>query len=552
MSTKQEWQSCLLSLLEPLKERFSDGSSRIRLDGAGTTYSRTVIELESFARPLWGLIPFWYGGGRDAFFEEHYLKGLESGSDPSSAEYWGDSSDNDQRFVEMAPIAFGLIAVPELLWQPLSEESKDNLAAWLYQINDHEMPKCNWYFFRIIVNTALKMVGRKYSEERLDSDSAFIESCYIGNGWYRDGVSGRTDYYSAFAMHFYPMLLASFAGRDRKRVCERASLFAEDFIYWFSEAGEAIPYGRSLTYRFAQAAFWSALAFLPGREEPGVIRGIIERNIGYWLERDILDSGILSVGYGYPNLTMAERYNSPGSPYWSLKAFLFLALPDDHPFWKAEALPLPQLDRVRNELGRRLIHHRGWDATMYDPGMYGMRSLGHFTEKYDKFAYSSASPFSVSHSDETIAEAAPDSMLAFEVDGTVFVRRGSTAFSIEGDSIISQWSPLPGIEVETRIVAEAEGHLRIHRIRSGIGCTAYDAGFSVEKGREQTGARSSEASSSGLHSSAECIEGDGIPLVISADPNTNLLWRNSVIPAIQYHIGKGETEISTRIRLWKE
>ena len=66
-------------------------------------------------------------------------------------------------------------------------------------------------------------------------------------------------------------------------------------------------------------------------------------------------------------------------------------------------------------------------------------------------------------------------MLAFEVDGTVFVRRGSTAFSIEGDSIISQWSPLPGIEVETRIVAEAEGHLRIHRIRSGIGCTAYDA-----------------------------------------------------------------------------
>ncbi|SQB37568.1 Uncharacterized protein conserved in bacteria [Citrobacter koseri] len=39
---------------------------------------------------------------------------------------------------------------------------------------------------------------------------------------------------------------------------------------------------------------------------------------------------------------MCEDYNSPGSPYWALKVFLILALPDDHAFWQAEELPLPQ------------------------------------------------------------------------------------------------------------------------------------------------------------------------------------------------------------------
>ena len=45
---------------------------------------------------------------------------------------------------------------------------------------------------------------------------------------------------------------------------------------------------------------------------------------------------MLSIGYGYPNLFMCESYNSAGSPYWALKAFLPLALPEDHPFWTAE------------------------------------------------------------------------------------------------------------------------------------------------------------------------------------------------------------------------
>ena len=59
---KKDYQDLLLKLLEPLKKYISPGGARIRVPGAGACYSRDVIEMEAFARPLWGLVPFWAGG----------------------------------------------------------------------------------------------------------------------------------------------------------------------------------------------------------------------------------------------------------------------------------------------------------------------------------------------------------------------------------------------------------------------------------------------------------------------------------------------------------
>ena len=70
LRTKKDYQQLLLSLLGPLKSRFSDGCARIRLYGGGVTYDRDAIEMEAFARPLWGLVPYWMGGGRDSGFED--------------------------------------------------------------------------------------------------------------------------------------------------------------------------------------------------------------------------------------------------------------------------------------------------------------------------------------------------------------------------------------------------------------------------------------------------------------------------------------------------
>lgn len=96
-------------------------------------------------------------------------------------------------------------------------------------------------------------------------------------------------------------------------------IFARQFIYRFDSTGEALPFGRSLTYRFAQVSFFSACVI--AGIEPftlGQMKGLIARHIENRLTRDIFDrDGILTIGYGYPNLIMAEAYNAPGSPYWA-------------------------------------------------------------------------------------------------------------------------------------------------------------------------------------------------------------------------------------------
>lgn len=135
LQTKQEFQDWMMGVLEPLIPFYSEGKARLFLGDTKAVYPQDSIELEAFSRPLWALVPFWRGGGKG--FEEIYQEGLGHGTDPAHEEYWGGFQDYDQRFVEMAAIACGLIFAPEVMWDPLDEKDKSNLAEWLYGINDH-------------------------------------------------------------------------------------------------------------------------------------------------------------------------------------------------------------------------------------------------------------------------------------------------------------------------------------------------------------------------------------------------------------------------------
>src|SRR5882757_1580960 len=106
--------------------------------------------------------------------------------------------------------------------------------------------------------------------------------------------------------------------------------------------GRAITFGRSLTYRFAMAGFWAAVAFAEVELEPpltwGVVKGLLLRNLRYWSQqKDILTgSGTFTIGFGYPNQFISENYNSPGSTYWFMLSFAALALPESHEFWQSK------------------------------------------------------------------------------------------------------------------------------------------------------------------------------------------------------------------------
>lgn len=552
---KQDYRNLLLKTISPLKTRFSEGRARINAGSHAAWYEDISVQTEAFARPLWGLVPFWAGGGSDDDFEKNYIIGIENGSDPENSEYWGECGDRNQRFVEMAAFAYGMLMAPEKIWEPLSDKAKDNLAKWLWQINEHEVCDSNWIFFRVLVNTAFKVRGLKYSAERIEADINRINYFYIENGWYMDGVQGQKDYYISFAIHFYSLIFAKYMEDDypeyAKLFKKRAEFFAEDFIYWFAEDGEALPYGRSLTYRFAQASFWSACLIADVRPFPtGVIKGIIERHLTEWYKSNMFDNaGILSVGYKYPNLLMAEHYNAPGSPYWGLKVFAFLSLDDDHEFWSAEPLPLPELEALYPiPAADMIISRQNGEATAYVAGTHKNFACGQIIPKYLKFAYSTRFGFNVAKSMISLEEAACDNMLCFVMDGLVFTRRFTSDYKIEEDRIIVSWSPVKGIKVTTQIIPNDCGHERIHTIVSDYDCIACDCGFAVASSDNHncvTSQSSSGASATNSFSSCAVIGGEGH--IISASPNTNIMYPKTVIPSVKYTISKGMSQIKTTV-----
>ena len=119
--TRESAEKVLLQILEPLKLFYSKEKARVLIGETSAHYENDTIPMEAFARPLWGLIPFWAGGGSEPEFEEFYRKGLAAGTDPENPEYWHSCRDYDQKFCEMAAIAFGLLFCPEKLWDPLSD-----------------------------------------------------------------------------------------------------------------------------------------------------------------------------------------------------------------------------------------------------------------------------------------------------------------------------------------------------------------------------------------------------------------------------------------------
>lgn len=534
LHTKEDFQNCLTDIIKPLQGRFTPGNAGIKCGATAAIYAEKTALTEAFARLLWGLAPLWGGKGSAGDFDGIYLEGIINGTDPNHAEYWGSITDFDQKQVETAPIGLALLLAPDKVWEPLTKQQKDNFAQWLYQVNTVQCPDNNWNFFSVLVNLGLKNAGAPYDENRMKYALARVNSFYKGNGWYSDGATKQMDYYIAFAMHFYGLIYAKVMENEDKEQSdifkERAMLFAKDFIYWFAEDGSSLAFGRSLTYRFAQCCFWCACIFAGIEPFPmGVMKGIIARHLEWWMSKPVFDNGgVLSIGYAYPNLIMAEEYNAPGSPYWSLKSFLILALDDEHEFFKAKALPLPQLDKVHIIPEANMVIQRvnGY-VTALTAGQWVEWNTAHTAEKYSKFAYSSKYAFSVPRTYCEFAGAGTDSMLAFVKDGMCFVRRKCSEWRIESDgTVYSKWSPYRGVMVETFVTPTDTGHIRKHIIDSAEDCIAYDCAFATP---DEVGS----------------ISGDGESVVIDCTPNTNLMSPKTKMKAVKYNIKEGKNYIET-------
>lgn len=572
LNSREDYVKLVLDILSPLKNHYSEGCARLRLGETFAHYDIGATYMEAFSRPLWALVPMWAGKTKEDDFAKIYRKGLINGTNPNADEYWGECTSFDQRFVEMAAIAYGIMFAPEVIWDPLSPSEKSNLAEYLNKINKHPLPVCNWILFAVLVNIALRKVGYPYDDKMLKEYLDGLETFYIGDGWYTDGDSNQKDYYISFAIHFYSLIYSMVCEKEDRERCklykDRAMTFAKQFIYWFDKDGDAIPFGRSTTYRFSQVSFFSACIIAGIEPFPlPVMKGLIERHLRSWLSRDIFDrDGILTIGYGYPNLMIGERYNAPGSPYWGMKVFAFLMLPEDHPFWNMDSAEYPEEILCKpmssQPYADMLLYNYGNHTCAFTPGVFSPNGHGHTVEKYGKFAYDSKFSVSMSRSQYEVCEAVPDNMLAFIIDGYVYVRRICMEHEITRDSVISLWSPYKGITVRTIIIPKPWGHVRVHEIDSEIDVTALDCGFSVRRDDFDVSncvIKDEKNVSSVTNNDCECsvigdiIETDSNMSVVTAksfiaDPNTNLLYQRTAVPAVEYEIKKGHSVIRTEIK----
>lgn len=566
LRTREDLARAAADIIRPTLACLTPGKARM-IPGYGSAhYSEDVAGMEGFSRVLWALVPLLAGRcAQGEAFWPLWREGLIHGTDPQDPEYWGDIGDFDQRMVEMAVLGVGLCLVPERFLGELTASQQERLCRWLGQINAYDMPRNNWRFFRILVNLGLRQAGQPMDEARMREDLDLMESHYVGDGWYFDKATQR-DYYTLWGFHFYSLIYAAVMGREDPERCarfvERARLIAPRFACWFDGEGRALPYGRSLTYRFAQCSFWAAMAFAGVTTEGlgwGEIKGLLLRNLRAWLRLPIFDrDGVLTVGYGYPNLCISEGYNAPGSPYWGLKAFFALALPQEHPFWQAEEKPYTPPLRFLDEHVRLLLTRdpENRHVVAYTAGNHAYEHM-HEDEKYEKFAYSTHFAFSVVKEASTLQKGAYDSMLAVKRVGRDLwhARSGCDSFRLEEDRLYFTWRPMEGVTIRTVIAPWGMWHVRKHVIHSDYPLEAAEGAFAVPKDRagarpcdrlrscQLAGADFAAAHGQQGTSAIYALTGYEEGQVIQVECNTNLLYPRTVLPSLLAQLPPGESTL---------
>jgi hypothetical protein len=315
---------------------------------------------EAFARTLAGIAPWLELGPDDtpegqlrAEFIELSRRALINATDPDSPDFMTfDESDGDQPLVESAYLASALMSAPEQLYEPLTDEQKDNVLDALRTssreiVQDHNN---NWWLFPAMIESALWEFGADYEFEPIDTAVEKMEGWYLGDGVYGDGPDFHWDYYNSYVIH--PMLIqvlrvaeahdSPIEAESLQLARLRGQRYAEILERQISPEGTFPVMGRSSAYRFAAFYHLAYMALnhdLPDEVNPGAARSGITTVVRRMIEapETFDEEGWLQLGaVGYqPGLE--ESYNSTGALYVCLTGLVHLGLPPDDTFWTAPA-----------------------------------------------------------------------------------------------------------------------------------------------------------------------------------------------------------------------
>jgi hypothetical protein len=320
--------------------------------------------------------------------------------------------------------------------------------------------------------------------------------------------------------------------------------------------GGFVPYGRSLTYRFAAYAFWGALVYA-GVDQTSTIKGILFRGLDMWEQSLGNHNEITTIGLKYSNLCMGEEYNGYGSSLWAYKSYIFL-IGDNEAFWNEKIGEFPKLRSKLscNSIKGMILRDNKNDIVTWFPNNicfdYGL--LG-YNAKYMKFAYNSLFPFSIPRGNNCYAAGGFDSTITIKIADNIYLDRNViTAGSLDNGIQISNWKIGDFISTCTYLIPGASRHYRIHLHSVNKNIILYESGFSISQNNNRRIIESEFAETSnelGI-SSIKSVYGNGAAGIIKNYPNTNIEYIRTEMPYLEWRFTPGNYLVITEVVGGKE
>lgn len=428
--------------------------------------------------------------GYDGSISAPFLKAVTKGTDPDDSSYWGEPQPNDQIG---SIFSMGVYLNPKVFWDPLTAKQKTNILNYLQKQTYNKTYNNNHYFFHMIPVALLEANGMKANQEHLTKMFQRLLGWYRGNGWYIDGNNQGFDKYNLWGFQLYSQVLMKFNQKWHDQFSDTINFigarFFETLPYQYGRDGGPIPWGRSLSYRFADI---SAIAWAEINGNctlaPGQARRIASGELKYFIDHGCIGSNnLLNIGYWGANASVAESYISPGDPYWATQGLACLLIPEDDPFWTAKEEPIPadgaggKMAVNGAQFALRVSSIDG-EARMFPAGQPFSHSRDTWQNgaKYDQNAYSSYLGFCTSG--EGGAEIGAG-RTGYSFDGeTWYYREKAEPITISEDHIVSRYrlitQPYYDVLSHTLIGNDGEVYVFMHNYPDPI--YLYLGGYGIQ------------------------------------------------------------------------
>lgn len=251
-----------------------------------------------------------------------------------------------QKLVELGGLAVSLLMAPEIFWEPLPKQTRDELARVFKGYAEAGTIDMNWRFFNMCLLTFLDAQGyemnTKYLEELLHKNM----SAYVGDGWYHDAP--LFDYYSMWAFQMYgPLWVESYGQKhypkESAEILKNLSEITNQYPYMFGRDGKMQMWGRSITYRMGASIPLALTGLLSDTEysngiEYGWMRRICSGALLQFIQNPdfMAEDNLPNLGFYGHFEDCLQHYSCRGSVFWMAKIFLSLYLPASNPYWTAK------------------------------------------------------------------------------------------------------------------------------------------------------------------------------------------------------------------------